>query len=151
MVRYKCPECGNMLKGTETSCPQCGCPLRPAVVPPASPSASAPSAGNRYDVADEGDNNAENILRSALRWIRILMIIGAILSGIGVIVWGVGMDTMAGWNGGGTVLGLIGGIVVALLGILFANLVWAMGMIFINISTNVRTIKREVREIKAAQ
>lgn len=90
---------------------------------------------------DEGDNEAENILRSVVNVIKILIIIfSAIIGLVGVI----GGCIMLSQNGAGFFV-ILAGIIIALIGYFFAKLVWAVGMIFINISTNVRTIKKQLQ------
>ena len=130
MAYRSCPECNQQLVGNESSCPTCGYPLNGQRTNPIN------SSVNQI-IPDEGDNNAENILRTWLNWLRALIIIFSIILGIGSLV---GLSI----NGGdaGIVLGLIACIVIILLGIAVAQLEWALGMIFINISTNVRKIKQ---------
>lgn len=127
-----CPECGSPIMENATTCQECGFPL--ANNQKLNPD---PNMGS-YVVADEGDNNAERIMRNYLNWIRTLIIIFSVLFGIiGVIGGFVALSN----NSGVGILGILGGIIALIFGIALAWLVWSAGMILINISTNVRTIK----------
>lgn len=162
MAKYTCPECGSPLYGTETHCAECGVPLEfesssssnsrrkfersPSSASPKEverSSASIPS-GNWANM-DEGDNEAENILRNVVNVIKILIIIFAIVDGIvGIILGIIYLDDSVGL---GSLIILVSAISIPI-GIFIAKLVWALGMIFINISTNVRTIKKQLQNRK---
>ena len=124
MEYRSCPECNQQLAGNETSCPTCGYPLNRQTSTP-------------YNqlIQDEGDNDAETLLRNVLNWIKILIIIFSFVPAIALIVLDVN-------NSDVPILGIIGAVIIVLLGTGIARLVWAAGMIFINISTNVRKIKQ---------
>lgn len=125
MAYRSCPECNQQLVGNESSCPTCGYPLN----------GQRPNPINQFSM-DEGDNNAEDILRSWLKWIKILIICFAVIMGIGSAAG------IANVSDAGIILGIIAFFVILLLGIGIAQLIWSAGMIFINISTNVRKIKQ---------
>lgn len=132
MANRSCPQCGYPMNGNENQCPECGM---------AFPSNFHYSAGMqnvelRYD---EGDNDAETILRNVINIIKNLIVIFSIIGGIILIIVGVAMMADLGVAG---LAPLLGGIIVIILGVFFARLVWAFGMIFINMSTNVRNIKQ---------
>ena len=132
MAQTSCIECGYPFNGTETSCPECGSPIQSQNPTPITPI-----------IIDEGDHEAENILRNTLNWIKILLIVASIILWV---VWAA-LGVIAADDSGNplmALLGILGGGVLAFLGFVFAKLIWAVGMIFINISTNVRTIKREI-------
>lgn len=133
MAQTSCIECGYPFNGTETSCPECGHPIQ-----------SQNPTPSTTTITDEGDNEAENILRNTLNWIKNLLMIASVVLGI---VW-----VVMGFVGGALsnnflipILAFIGGALFVFIGFVFAKLIWAVGMIFINISTNVRTIKRELK------
>ena len=135
MANRSCPKCGYPLNGTETQCPECGM---------AFPSNFQYSAGmqNAESGYDEGDNDAETILRNVINTIKNLIVIFSIIGGVVLIIGGVAMMINVGIAG---LVPIIGGIFVIILGVFLARLVWALGMIFINISTNVRNIKQILR------
>ena len=131
MSQISCPECGQSLSIKNHTCPECGFPINLNV-----PHNHNQSIGP--DVADEGDNEAERIMRNYLNFIKNLIIISSVIFGIFLFIAGI----VAMSNGiPGGIAGLFGGIVAIILGIAIAKLIWASGMILINISTNVRTIK----------
>ena len=131
MAQTSCPECGKSLSIKDPTCPECGFPLKLSVQHPHNQNFDR-------DVADEGDNEAERIMRNYLNTIKNLIIISSVIFGIFLSIAGI----IAMSNGiPGGIVGLFGGIVVIILGIAIAKLIWASGMILINISTNVRTIK----------
>ena len=131
MANKACPECGYPLQGNEKACPECGSPINLHKPIPIS-----------TVIIDEGDNEAENILRKWLKWIRILIIVISVIIGLFIFVGGfVAASFGTGWE---AVAGIITGPLVISLGYALAWLIWSVGMIFINISTNVRTIKREL-------
>lgn len=136
MTNYTCPQCGYPLQGNETSCPECGM---------AFPSNFQHSAGmqNAEFEYDEGDNDAEIILRNVVNSLKNLILIFSIIGGvILIIIGGVMIDQI----GGAGIAPIIGGIFAIILGVFFARLVWAFGMIFINVSTNVRNIKHILKK-----
>lgn len=132
MAQTACPECGYPLNGTETSCPECGSPLQ----------SKNPTLRNPM-ITDEGDNEAENILRKTLNWIKNLIMITSVVLGIAWVIMGVagGVQTN---NSLISFLAIIGGALFIFIGVAVAKLIWAVGMIFINISTNVRSIKQSL-------
>lgn len=125
MTQIACPECGNPLQGNETSCAECGMSLSPNMI-------------NTQFRCDEGDNEAEDILRKVINSIKILLTLFSIIEGAVLIFAGVLMLP----KGPLGIVPIIGGILSIILGIFMARLVWAIGMIFVNISTNVRNIKQ---------
>ena len=133
-----CPQCGYPLQGNETSCPECGCVL-----------ANGNNSGSGYYPEplgfDEGDNEAENILRKWLKWIKLLMIICAWISGGFMVIYAILVATSYYFNWVLFLILILGGALTVVFGYLFAQLIWAIGMIFINISTNVRAIKQRMR------
>ena len=133
MAQTSCIDCGYPFNGTETSCPECGSPIQ----------VKNPNPRTTI-IIDEGDNEAENILRNTINWIKIILIIASIILGI---VWAAIAFIMANDTENPLLMlwGILGGGLLAFLGFVFAKLIWAVGMIFINISTNVRTIKRELK------
>lgn len=132
MAQNSCPECGYPLKGTEISCPECGMPIQSQNPNPIT-----------IAVTDEGDNEAENILRRTLKWIKICLIIIFTVWGIGMCIFSFIM--MAETRSFGIpFIRFLGGLLTIFFGYFFAKLIWAVGMIFINISTNVRIIKKTI-------
>ena len=130
MAQTSCIECGYPFNGTETSCPECGCPIQ-----------SQNPTPNTTIIIDEGDNEAENILRDTLNWIKNLLMIASVVIGIIFVIWGM-LDGMQTNNFLIPFLAIIGGALIVIVGFAIAKLFWAVGMIFINISTNVRSIKK---------
>ena len=126
MTQITCSECGNPLQGFESTCPECGCPVS--------------SNSNSFYQIDEGDNDAEDVLRGAINFIKNFIIILAVIESLVALIAGIILITES-----YTPLGIVL-IIAAVLGIpiniLVAKLIWAAGMIFINISTNVRNIKQ---------
>ena len=135
MANRSCPQCGYPLNGTETLCPECGMAFSPYIQNPN-------DIQNAIFGYDEGDNDAETILRNVINTIKNLIIIFSIIGGAVLIIAGIAMMANVGVEG---LAPIIGGIFVIILGVFFARLVWAFGMIFINISTNVRNIKQILR------
>lgn len=127
MANKPCPECNYPLKGEEKSCPKCGCPITNNQV-------------NSY--LDLGDNDAEDILRDTLYNVRNIInltsqILGGIILALSIvclffeeIIWGI--------------IGIIVGIIIIIIWNVIAKLLWAIGMVFINISTNIRIIKKQI-------
>ena len=132
MAQTSCIECGYPFNGTETSCPECGHPIQ-----------SQNPTSRTAVITDEGDNEAENILRNTLNWIKKLLMIASIILGIVWVIMGfvqgVQMDNFL-----IPFLAIIGGALFVFIGFAVAKLIWAVGMIFINISTNVRSIKKSL-------
>lgn len=134
MEQISCPECGLPLAGNASTCTGCGFPIHNILQPTIN-----------TVLEDEGDNNAEDILRKVLNFIKALIIIMSVLGAIIMVIAGIAM--MSNPYGGqvqGIIL-LIVGVLSILFGIGVARLIWAVGMIFINISTNVRTIKKIIK------
>lgn len=132
MAQTSCLECGYPVNGTETSCPECGSPIQ------------AKNPNQRTTVIiDEGDNEAENILRNTLNWIKIIANIFFVACGILTCIYSFFMmaETRSFWL---PFLSFLGGLLIIFLGFFIAKLIWAFGMIFINISTNVRSIKKSL-------
>lgn len=141
MAQYSCPECGFPLRGNEPFCPECRVPF--SYEP--QHNINSQSQNNNISIADEGDNEAEDILRNWLKWIRTLIIVISILGGIGLIIWGFMVASMSYGGEWFAVLGIVGGAINILIGWGIANFVWAVGMVFVNISTNVRLIKKSIK------
>ncbi|MCH5345745.1 MAG: hypothetical protein J1E63_01465 [Muribaculaceae bacterium] len=122
-----CNECGCPLNGNEDKCPECGCQ----------------TLQNQSNY--KGDNEAEEILRKALDYFRKLIIVLAFI-GSGIIFLGsIALDINV--NADIPIFWLLGLIVAALniiVWIRLAKLMWAVGMIFVNISTNIRIIKKSL-------
>lgn len=136
MTNYTCPQCGYPLNGTENQCPECG------MVFPSNFQYSAGMQNAEFEY-DEGDNDAEIILRNVVNSLKNLILIFSIIGGvISIIIGGVMIDQI----GGAGIAPIIGGIFAIILGVFFARLVWAFGMIFINVSTNVRNIKHILKK-----
>ena len=135
MANRSCPQCGYPMNGNENQCPECGMAL---------PLNFQYSGGmqNAEFGYDEGDNDAETILRNVINTIKNLIVIFSIIGGVVLIIGGVAMMANVGIAG---LVPIIGGIFVIILGVFLARLVWDLGMIFINISTNVRNIKQILR------
>ena len=132
MAQTTCIECGYPFNGTETSCPECGSPIQSQNPTPSTPI-----------IIDEGDNDAEKILRNTLNWIKIIAIILFAACGIVTCIYSFFMMayTSSFWI---PFLSFLGGLLIIFLGFFIAKLIWAFGMIFINISTNVRIIKKSI-------
>lgn len=138
MAKYQCPSCGYPLNGNEQSCPECKQPLRPASTP-------SSTSASPIDLIDEDDPRAENILRRWLKWIRICLIIGAILSGAACVIAGIFAASSPYGEWWQALVGILAGAFLILIGIALAWIIWAMGMIFVNISTNVRSVKNMMK------
>ena len=132
MAKTSSMECGSPFNGTETSCPECGRPIQ----------SQNPTPSTQI-IIDEGDNEAENILRNTLNWIKIIAIILSTAFGIVTCIYSFFMMayTRNFWI---PFLSFLGGLLIIFLGFFIAKLIWAFGMIFINISTNVRSIKKSL-------
>ena len=91
---------------------------------------------------DDGDNEAETILRNVINTLKNLLVILSIIGGVIYIIVGIVMLASAGVVG---LVPIIGGIILIILGVFFARLIWALCMLFINISTNVRNIKHMLK------
>lgn len=137
MAHTFCSECGHPLQGNETSCPECGNVFANYTTNTEKPYQPL--------ISDEGDNDAEDIMRKWLRWIKLILIILSCISGGIMVILGIGIASSYYGNFGLALLGILGGAITILLGCLFAQLIWASGMILINISTNVRIIKHRLR------
>ncbi|MCH5246325.1 MAG: hypothetical protein J1E84_07665 [Muribaculaceae bacterium] len=137
MAHTFCPECGHPFQGNETSCPECG-----YVFARHNNNTEQPS---QTLVLDEGDNSAEDILRKWIKWIKLIIIIVSCISGGIMMFLGIAAASSYYGNFGMALLGILGGAITILFGWLYAQLTWATGMIFINISTNVRIIKHRLR------
>ena len=127
-----CPECGYPLNGNESQCPECGQALQNQTY----------QQNYNYYEEDEGDNDAEDVLRTYLnlfkKWVIVLSVIVGILAAIGGIV------LLANGIPSGVPM-IILAVIIIIINIVIAKLIWAAGMIFINISTNVRKIKQIVK------
>ena len=123
------------MNGNENECPECGM---------AFPSNFQQSSGmlNGGVGYDDGDNEAETILRNVINTLKNLLVILSIIGGVVLIIGGVAMMGSVGVEGLGPI---IGGIILIILGVFFARLIWALCMLFINISTNVRNIKHMLK------
>lgn len=134
-----CPECGRPLNGMEQSCPDCGFPLQNQ-----RPNSNYYPNSNHY-IEDEGDNKAEEMLRRYLNSFKIFFIVL-------IIIWGIVATILSikalGTIGPAGLIGIIGAIFSVLIGIAIVRILWAAGMIFINISTNVRKIKHKLNSIR---
>lgn len=139
MANRSCPQCGYPLTGTETQCPECGMAFSANIQNPN----GMQNANFGYD---EGDNDAEEILERVvnfLKWLITIFSIGGsiviFIMGIGLLFQGYGESILIG------IVCIVGSVINLLLGLWFAKLVWALGMIFINISNNVRAIKKLIQ------
>lgn len=128
MANRSCPNCGNPLQGFESSCSECGMSFSSKI----QYSSGMPNH-------DEGDNEAENFLRKIINIIKNVVIIFSIIIGVLLIVSGAATLSKFGLIG---LAQILVGIFTIILGIFIARLSWALCMIFINISTNVRNIKQ---------
>ena len=132
MAQFSCPECGRPLYGNEATCPECGISLNWGI-----------GSGNRYQhqiTLDEGDNDAEEVLRNYLNYIRKLFIIlSVIFAVVSIFVSiGFGVPEMA-------IPFVLIGVIGVVLAVVISKLLWSIGMIFINLSTNVRIIKHKIK------
>lgn len=132
MDYWQCPQCGNHLQGYETSCPWCGIPLQP----------SQNYSSANYQIQDEGDNQAEDILRKWLNLTKwIILVISFVISASEVLsgfLMAISYFKVLWWY---FFVGVLSGALTVLIGWALSRLVWSIGMVFINISTNVRKIK----------
>lgn len=137
MAKKACPECGNPLKGNETICPECGNPFS---------NESNENLQSRQNIIDEGDNDAEAILRKYLNLFKkLLCIVSVVVAVIMVLISIISATQVSGDVAVPTIIiTLICAPLFAYIGIAIAKLIWAVGMIFINISTNVRSIKKSL-------
>lgn len=135
MAKITCPECGGPIYDYDPECRQCGLPLQKINKTQPNPQQNA--------YLDEGDNDAENILRNTLNWIKIIAIFLSTAFGIVTCIYSFFMMayTRNFWI---PFLSFLGGLLIIFLGFFIAKLIWAFGMIFINISTNVRSIKKSL-------
>ena len=133
MEQISCPECGLPLASNASTCTGCGFPIHNILQPTIN-----------TVLEDEGDNNAEDILRKVLNFIKALIIIMSVLGAVIMVIAGIAMISNPDGQVQGIIL-LILGVLSILFGIGVARLIWAVGMIFINISTNVRTIKKIIK------
>lgn len=124
-----CPECGKPLNENDVNCPECGYPLQN-------------QQPDYTYVEDEGDNDAEEVLRTSLSFFKKLLIVLSIIYGIFGLIAGI-MLTINGIPTG--IFLIILSVLGVFIGIAIAKLVWATGMIFINISTNVRKVKQLIK------
>lgn len=137
-MEKECKECGYpFLKGNEKFCPECGCKTLQ----------NQSNNNGDNEAEDIGDNEVEDILRKTLDYIRKLIIILAYISSGIIFIGSISIsynryyyyDTDHYW---------IFGLIVAVLNIIIwrwlAKLIWAVGMVFVNISTNIRIIKKNV-------
>ena len=131
MANYICPDCGYPLNGNETNCPECSKPFK-------SQNQNS-SYNNNHVFIDEGDNEAEVILRDTLNWVKKLLMIISVVSGIISVIIGIATG-----NPALLIFGIIGGILIMFIGFALAKLIWAIGMIFVNISNNVKIIKNRL-------
>ncbi|MDE6809954.1 MAG: sel1 repeat family protein [Muribaculaceae bacterium] len=92
---------------------------------------------------DNGDNAAEDILRDALDNIKKLIIVFSIMIG-GVIFVGGIIGCIVSDNGLPLIICLVMAFITMMVGFGLARLIWAAGMNFVNISTNVRAIKQMI-------
>ena len=100
---------------------------------------------NNILVTDQGDNNAEIILTNLVNSIKSFLIIASIIVGIIYIIGGfigTAYNFLIGF------CSIIGGVLIIVFGIIFARLIWANSMLFINISQNLRTVKQELQNEK---
>ena len=100
---------------------------------------------NNILVTDQGDNNAEIILTNLVNSIKSFLIIVSIVIGTIYIIGGV---IGAFYNFLIGFCSVIGGVFIIVFGIIFARLIWANSMLFINISQNLRTVKQELQTEK---
>lgn len=99
---------------------------------------------NPYLYEDPGDNNAENILRRLVNNLKTWIIVFSAIIGILYIITGcitgiINNDFIIFFED------ILIGTIYWVLGYVFAKFIWALSMLFINISTNVRSIKHELQ------
>lgn len=102
---------------------------------------------NNILITDQGDNNAEIILTNLVNTIKSFLIGASIITGIFYIIGGIiyaALDDNF-LSGFGAILN---GILILVFGIIFAKLIWAICMLFINISQNLRIVKQEFQNEK---
>ena len=102
---------------------------------------------NNILVTDQGDNNAEIILTNLVNTIKSFLIVASIIIGIVYIIGGI----IGGALYDNFLIGfgaILSGILIIVLGIIFAKLIWAICMLFINISQNLRILKQEFQNEK---
>lgn len=122
-----CNNCGYPLNGKEDKCPECGCQ----------------TFQNQSNYS--GENEAEDILRKALNFFRKLIIVLAFIGSLIIFFVSIAFDLKGisdvpiFW-----LLGLIAAALNIILWIWLAKSMWAVGMVFVNISTNIRIIKKSV-------
>lgn len=92
---------------------------------------------------DNGDNAAEDILRKALDNIKNLIIIFSIMLGCAVFIGGI-IGCLVSHNELPLIICIVMAFITTIVGFGFARLIWAAGMNFVNISTNVRAIKQMI-------
>ena len=97
---------------------------------------------NNRLVSDQGDNNAETILTRLVNSIKAIIIFFSIIFGAIYIIGGIIIFSE---NSSLGFVSVFAGIIILVFGIIFAKLIWAICMLFINISHNLRTVKQELQ------
>lgn len=143
-MEKECKECGYpLLKGNEKFCPECGCKTLQ--------NQSNDNGDNEAeDINYNGDNEAEDILRKALDYFRISIIFLAYISS-GIIFIGsilISCNSYYYDTGYYWIIGLFVAVLNIIIWRWLAKLIWAVGMVFVNISTNIRIIKKCVATTK---
>ena len=134
MAKPACPSCGYPLNQGESPCPECGTQLNWP---------QNTDYNNSHVFIDEGDNEAEGILSDTLNWVKKLVMIMSVVAGIISVIMGIGMGITAD-NFFFLIITILAGIVTIFIGFALAKLIWAVGMIFVNISNNVKIIKKSL-------
>lgn len=149
-----CSECGKELPAGVTDCPDCGCPVgarsQHQNVSEAN-QAQIHTEGYKFSIREGyrppretqiGDNEAEAVLRSCARWVWWYIIITmGLTSAIASIAALIRMN----YEPGIGFLLLVCGIIGLILTPLVARVFWALMMIVVNISTNIRSIKHTLQ------
>ena len=140
-----CKECGHPLDDNAQECPLCGCPVEK----------ESTSAVVDTDLLNEGKNTeAESTIRDyaelILKWGNILAIFNFLLVTIYCVINGVITINI---NNGAEAVGIILIILAVGIGYLaylgtkfLAKLIWAVIMLFVNISTTLKRIELKLEE-----
>lgn len=97
---------------------------------------------NNRLVSDQGDNDAEAILTKLVNSIKAVIVVFSIIFGAVYIIGGIILFSD---NAPLGFVGVFSGIIILIFGIIFAKLIWANCMLFINMSHNLRSVKQELQ------
>ncbi len=130
-----CKECGHQLNDYVEVCPNCGCPIEKEVA-----SASVDNDVLNHGKSTEAESIVTDAAESVKTWINVLAYATLI---IGIIAMIAGTAVLADGEGAGIVI--LGYGIVSISSFLImklrANLIWAIIMLFVNMSTTLKRIE----------